>query len=289
MTRVDERFSEAARRLLQHGFLEADVPGAQVRPRWEDGVPARTKYLPQQVFSYEPGEVPLIHYRRIAWKTAIRELLWIYQDHSNDVQLLKEKYNVHYWDSWQDEKGTLGTAYGYQIAKRFRSPENGEMTNQIDRLIHELRTNPLNRRLFMTLLDMDDLADMTLIPCAFMTLWTVTENRLNCTLIQRSGDFLAAASPGGINAFQYYVLLRMIAQVTGYQPGQFVHFVQNLHIYDRHEAILRKVLEVDVSDKRLPELKINPERKEFGDFREEDFELIGYEPDRTAYSIPIAI
>lgn len=289
MTIVDRMYEEAAKELLEEGYNESDIPGAEVRPRWADGVSAKTRYLPQQIFRYPKGLVPLTNYRKTAWKTAIRELLWIYQDASNDVNLLREKYRVKYWDSWKNAEGNLGTAYGYQIAKEFTSPETGLPINQIDRVIQQLRENPLNRRILMTLLDMDELSEMTLIPCAFMTLWTVTENRLNMTLIQRSGDFLAAASPGGINAFQYYVLMRMVAQVTGYEPGQFVHFIQNLHIYDRHEDILKQVLTADLTDKSQPELMINPEVKEFSDFRIEDFTLKSYTPDNRKYDIPIAI
>lgn len=289
MISVDQKYAGAAKLLLESGYLESEVPNGKVRPVWADGVSAMTKYLPQQVFQYEPGQVPLTNYRKTAWKTAIRELLWIYQEKSNDVNLLREKYNVNYWESWKNEEGTLGTAYGYQIAKKFTSPETGKPIDQITRVIEQLRENPLNRRIMMTLIDVDDLSDMTLIPCAFLTMWTVTENRLNCTLIQRSGDFLAAASPGGINSFQYYTLMRMIAQVTGYEPGQFVHFIQNLHIYDRHEEILMQVLNTDVSDRTLPRLEINPEIKEFSDFTIDDFKLIDYNPDKTKYEIPIAI
>lgn len=287
MITVDEQYRRAAEALLS-GYSEKDAQ-TPVRPRWEDGTPAYTRYLPQQIFSYEPGQVPLTNYRRTAWKTAIRELLWIYAERSNDVSVLREKYKVNYWDSWQKADGTLGTAYGYQTAKRFRSPETGELIDQVDRLTEQLRENPLNRRLMISLIDMDDIADMALVPCAFLTLWTVSGEQLNCTLIQRSGDFLAAAAPGGINAFQYYVLMRIMAQVSGYKPGRFVHFIQNLHIYDRHESILRQVLTTDVENRPVPRLHINPEKHEIRDFVVEDFSLEGYQPDRTKYEIPIAL
>lgn len=289
MTLVDRLFVEKAQDIIQNGFNETDVEGATVRPHWADGTPAYTIYLPQQVITYPAGETPLTNYRKIAWKTAIRELLWIYKDKSNDVDYLREHYNVKYWEEWKNEEGTLGTAYGYQTKKQFTSPETGLSTDQVDRLIRELKENPLNRRIFTNLIDMDEMSAMTLVPCAFMTMWTVTENKLNLTLVQRSGDFLAAAGPGCINAFQYYALLRMIAQVTGYEAGQFVHFVQNLHIYDRHIPILEEVLKADVEDKEMPTLWINPEVTDFYDFKIEDFKVIGYKPDKTKYDIPIAI
>ena len=290
MSRVDELYIEKAKDILENGYSEKDA-GVEVRPYWDDKgtkVSAYTKYLTQQFVEYKEGEVPIINLRKIAWKTAIKELLWIYQDKSNDVSVLKEKYNVHYWDSWQNEEGNLGTAYGYQLAKEIKSPENGEYITQIDRLISELKNNPLNRRLILNLMDMDDLADMTLIPCAFMTIWSVRGKYLDMTLIQRSGDYLAAAGPGNINSFQYYVLMRMIAQVTGFEPGRMVHFVQNLHIYDRHVDIIKEVIENDAT-KEGPVLELNPEIKDFYDFKIEDFDLKNYDPGTTKYQIPIAI
>jgi len=291
MSRVDRIYIEKAREILDEGYSEKDVKISNVRPVWEDEQgqeAAYTKYLPQQFVDYRPGEVPIINLRKIAWKTAIKELLWIYQDRTNDVDILKKKYNVHYWDSWVNEEGNLGKAYGYQTSKEIISPETGEKINQVDRLIDQLKNNPLNRRHIINLMDMDDLSDMTLIPCAFMTMWTVTEDRLNMTLVQRSGDYLAAAGPGGINAFQYYVLMRMVAQVTGYKPGRMVHFVQNLHIYDRHKDIVEEIMSKDM-DKPGPSLWINPEVKNFDDFTIDDFKLIDYDPDKTKYKIPIAI
>lgn len=289
MTRVDNQYREKAREIIDRGYKESSVENAQVRARWDGDESAYAVYLPQQIITYAPGEVPLINLRKIAWKTAIKEILWIYQDRSNDVSLLKSKYNVNYWDSWTDENQTLGTAYGYQMNKAFRSPETGKEINQMDRVLEQLRDNPLNRRIFTTMMDMDDLAGMSLIPCAFMTMWTVTGDTLNMTLIQRSGDYLAAAGPGCINAFQYYVLLRMVAQVTGYKPGQFLHFIQNLHIYGKHIPTIEKIVAVDVEGKPEPKLLLNPAVKDFYDFTVDDFTLEDYDPDTTPYDIDIAI
>lgn len=290
MSRVDQIFIEKAREIMTSGASERDL-NQQVRPIWDDGnakESAYTKYVTQQVVEYKEGEVPITNLRRIAWKTAIKELLWIYKDRCNNVNNLKKNYNVNYWDSWANEEGSLGTAYGYQTAKRFLSPETGQYVNQVERLIDQLKNNPLNRRLIISLYDVDDLAEMTLIPCAFMTLWTVRGEYLDMTLIQRSGDFLAAAGPGGINSFQYYVLLRMVAQVTGYKAGKFVHFVQNLHIYDRHTEIVQEVMAEDAS-KKGPSLILNPDIKNFDDFSIDDFKLEGYDPSMKKYDIPIAI
>lgn len=285
---INKKYIELAKNIIENGYDEEDRHD-DVRPTWEDGEKAFTKYLPQQIVTYEKGVVPIISLRKIAWKSAIKEILWIYSDRSNDVNLLSEKYKVKYWNSWKNEEGNLGTAYGYQIDKKFISPETKKTTNQIDRLIEQLRENPLNRRLIMTLYDVDDISQMTLIPCAFLTMWTVTGDYLNMTLIQRSGDFLAAAAPGGINAFQYYVLLRMVAQVTGYKAGQFVHFIQNAHVYKRHIPIVKDIMKNSYDENLSPKLEINPEIKNFTDFTIGDFRLVDYKPNDKKYSIDIAI
>lgn len=289
MSRVDELYIESAKNILENGYKENEAENSLVRAKWDGKEAAYAIYLPQQVTTYKAGEVPIINLRKIPWKSGIKEILWIYQDRSNDVGLLKEKYNVHYWDEWQNEEGNLGKSYGYQIAKSIKSPETGEMTTQIKRVIEELRNNPLNRRIFMSMMDMEDLADMTLIPCAFMTMWTVAGKKLNLTLIQRSGDFLAAAGPGSVNAFQYYALLRMVAQVTGYEAGEFMHFVQNLHIYDRHIDTVKSISQIELKEESLPRLILNPDIKEFSDFTIEDFTLEDYNPDDKKYNIDIAI
>lgn len=285
---VNDKYIELAKDIIENGYDEEDR-SLDVRPVWEDGEKAFTRYLPQQVVTYKKGEVPILSLRKIAWKSAIKEILWIYKDRSNDVNTLSEKYGVKYWDSWKNDDGNLGTAYGYQINKEFISPESGIKTNQIDRLIEQLRTNPLNRRLIISLYDVDELSDMTLIPCAFMTMWTVTGDFLNMTLIQRSGDFLAAAAPGGINAFQYYVLLRMVAQVTGYKAGNFVHFIQNAHVYKKHIPIVEDIIKNEYDKNSVVELLINENIKEFKDFTIEDFQLKNYKPNNKKYDIDIAI
>lgn len=289
MSRVDELYIESAKNILENGYKENEAENSLVRAKWDGKEAAYAIYLPQQITTYKAGEVPIINLRKIPWKSGIKEILWIYQDASNDVNLLKEKYNVHYWDEWQNEEGNLGKSYGYQIAKSIKSPETGKMTTQIKRVIDELRNNPLNRRIFMSMMDMEDLADMTLIPCAFMTMWTVAGKKLNLTLIQRSGDFLAAAGPGSVNAFQYYALLRMVAQVTGYEAGEFMHFVQNLHIYDRHIETVKSISQIELKEESQPKLLLNPGIKEFEDFTIEDFTLEDYNPDDKKYNIDIAV
>lgn len=288
MTRVDDIYIQSLKDIQTNGYNEKDAKNGFVRPVWEDGVPAYTIYLPQYLVRYERGETPITNLRNIAWKSGIKEILWIYQDKSPDVNMLKEKYGVNYWDEWADENGSLGTAYGYQIAKEFTSPETGQTTNQIDRLLYNIKNQPLNRRHMMNMIHMEDMKDMGLIPCAFMTLWTVVEDRINLTLVQRSGDFMAAASPGGINSLQYYALLLMVCRDTGYKPGEFVHFVQNLHIYDRHMAIADQVL-TKKADYPTPHLRLKEGPQSFYDITIDDFYMENYEPDDTKYNIPIAL
>lgn len=285
--RVDDLYKEYAKKIINSGYDEENK-NLDVRAKWDNGKKAYAIYLPQLIFEYDENEVPITSLRKIARKTAIKELLRIYKDKSNDVNYLEENYGVKYWNKWKKEDGTLGKAYGYQVGKNFISPENKKNTNQIERLIHNLKNDPLNRRHIIDLYDVDDAHEMSLIPCAFLTMWTVTEDKLNMTLIQRSGDFLAAASPGGINEFQYYVLLRMICAVCNLKPGKFVHFVQNAHIYKKHIPIIKEIIEKDVKNTSNPKLILNPKIKNFNDFTIKDFSLENYNPNIEKYNIEIA-
>ena len=268
---------------ILYGPLQGSDGGFAVRPKWSDGAPAHTLYVSNVVNQYDLslGQYPLTTLRPIAWKTALGELLWIYQDQSNDVNLLKEKYNVNYWDSWMNEEGNLGTAYGYQIAKKIKYPEG--TFNQIDRVLYLLKNDPMNRRIMTNMIDMEEMVDMTLVPCAFMTMWSVRRGYLDMTLIQRSNDVIAAQS---INAFQYAALLMMVAASTGYQPGTFTHFIQNMHIYDRHLDIAETMLSREPRNGGRIELV---KKDNFYDFKVSDFSLPGYDPHPQIKGIEIAI
>lgn len=268
---------------ILYGPLQGSDVGFAVRPKWSDGTPAHTFYVSNIVNQYALflDQYPLTTLRPIAWKTALGELLWIYQDQSNDVNLLKEKYNVNYWDSWMNKEGNLGTAYGYQIAKKIKSPEG--TFNQIDRVLYLLKNDPMNRRIMTNMIDMEEMVDMTLVPCAFMTMWSVRGAYLDMTLIQRSNDVIAAQS---INAFQYAALLMMVAASTGYQPGTFTHFIQNMHIYDRHLDIAEIMLSREPRNGGRIELV---KKDNFYDFKVSDFSLPGYDPHPQIKGIEIAI
>lgn len=280
MNYADKVLKDNIQNILENGQWDIS---SNVRPKWPDGSPAYSKFVTSvvNVYDLEKNHFPITTLRPVAWKSALKEILWIYQDKSNDVNLLKEKYKVNYWDSWKKEDGTLGTAYGYQIKKRIDFPEGN--FDQMERVIYLLKNDPSNRRIMTNMIDMEEMKDMALVPCAFMTLWTVRGNKLDMTLVQRSNDLVAAQS---INALQYAMLLTMVASVTGYSAGKFTHFIQNMHIYDKHIPIAEELLRREPMGQ--PTLIVN-KLKDFNDYSVEDFEIQNYFPHPQIKNIPIAI
>lgn len=262
LNKVDKLFQNNIKNILTAGSWDKNP-----RPKWSDDSPAHSKFITQVHESYNlaAGEFPLTSLRKIAWKSAIKEMLWIYQDQSNDIDLLKSKYGISWWDEWESlqHPRTIGLRYGYTV-KKF---------NQIDNLIKEIKVNPESRRLIMTLWDWTDLYGSDgLYPCAYETLWSISDNKLNLTLIQRSSDYLTA---GHINKIQYVALQMMIAAECKLELGKFTHFVNNLHIYDRHLAYAEQLVNVQ-TDIGIPKLILN--KKPFYEVNINDFKLIGYEP-----------
>lgn len=251
MSLADKQYLQIVEDIIENGYYDNN----------RTGIP--TYKLPHKIMQFNlQKEFPILTTKFVAFKTAVKELLWIFKDQSNDVRKLQEQ-NVHIWDEWMLEDGTIGPAYGYQIAKY----------NQVDRLIDALKNNPQDRRMMMLLWNFDDLPKMALQPCCFLTMWDVTEGYLNCSLIQRSGDI-----PLGVpfNTSQYAVLVHLIAQVTGLKPGLFTHFINNAHIYENQLEGMK--LQLSRKDQSLdaPKLWINPEIKNFYDFTAEDIKLIDY-------------
>ncbi len=231
MSRADQLFIENCRDILDHGVWDTDLP---VRPRWEDGTPAHTVKKFGIVNRYNlQEEFPILTIRRTYWKTAVDELLWIWQKKSNNIHDL----NAHIWDQWADETGSIGKAYGYQLAVKHRYPE-GEM-DQVDRVLYDLKHNPASRRIMTNIYNFQDLHEMNLYPCAYSMTFNVSGNVLNAILNQRSQDMLAA---NNWNVVQYAVLVHMFAQVSGLVPGELVHVIADAHIYDRHVPIVEKML-----------------------------------------------
>ena len=276
MSRADDIFKENVREILENGFSDKDL---EVRPHWEDGTPAHTIKKFCIVNRYDlRQEFPIMTLRRTYMKSAIDELLWIWQKKSNNIRDLRS----HIWDSWADEDGSIGKAYGYQLGVKHKYPE-GEF-DQVDRVIHDLKHNPQSRRILTNIYNHHDLSEMGLYPCAYSMTFNVSGDVLNGILNQRSQDMLTA---NNWNVVQYSILLIMMAQVSGLVAGELVHVIADAHIYDRHIPIVKEML--DNQSFKAPRLVVNPDIKDFYDFTVDDFKLEGYEYCRKKYDIPVAI
>ena len=276
MSRADEIFIQNMKDILENGFSDKDLP---VRPRWEDGTPAHTikKFGIVNVYDLQE-ELPILTIRRTAFKSCLDEILWIWQKKSNNIHDL----NSHIWDSWADENGSIGKAYGYQLAKKAIYPE-GEF-DQVDRVLFDLKHNPQSRRIMTNIYNFEDLHEMNLYPCAYSMTFNVTGDTLNGILNQRSNDMLTA---NNWNVLQYSLLLMMFAQVSGLKVGKLIHVIADAHIYDRHVDLVKEV--IAKPQHKAPKLKINPNVKNFYDFKVEDFELIDYEYEKLDKKIPVAV
>ena len=276
MSRADTIFIENMREILDKGFSDKDLP---VRPKWDDGTPAHTIKRFGIVNRYDlQEELPILTIRRTAFKSALDEILWIWQKKSNNIHDL----HSHIWDSWADENGSIGKAYGYQLGKKAIYPE-GEF-DQVDRVLYDLKHNPSSRRIMTNIYNFEDLHEMNLYPCAYSMTFNVTGDTLNGILNQRSNDMLTA---NNWNVLQYALLLMMFAQVSGLKPGTLVHVIADAHIYDRHVPLVEKV--IAKPQHKAPKLWMNPEIKDFYDFKLEDFKLIDYEYETLEEKIPVAV
>lgn len=263
MSYADERFRQNCRDILGHGVWDTD---REVRPRWEDGAPAHTVKLFGLVNRYDLSrEFPALTIRRTAIKSATDELLWIWQKKSNRIAELAS----HVWDAWADEEGTIGKAYGYQLGVKHQYPE-GEF-DQVDRVLYDLKHNPASRRILTNLYNHHDLHEMRLYPCAYGMTFNVSGDTLNAILNQRSQDMLTANT---WNVCQYAVLVHMLAQVSGLQPGELVHVVADAHIYDRHVPLVRELLEREPFP--APRFELNPAVTDFYAFTPNDAKLLDY-------------
>ena len=275
MSYADKVFVENIKDILENGYSDEEL---NVRPKWEDGTPAHTVKKFCMVNRYDLSkEFPIITVRKTFFKSCIKELLWIWQKKSNKISEL----DSHIWDSWADENGTIGKAYGYQLGVKHKYPE-GEF-DQVDRVLFDLKNNPASRRIMTNLYNHHDLHEMGLAPCAYGLTLNVTGNKLNAILNQRSQDMLTA---NNWNVCQYAVLVHMFAQVSGLEVGEFVHVVADAHIYDRHIPLVKKLLENPQYD--APVFKIDKSIKNFYDFTVDSFSLEGYQANEFNEKIEVA-
>lgn len=279
MTKADTIFKENIERILKEGVFSE-----QARPKYKDGTVANSKYVTGAFSEYDlsKGEFPITTLRPIAIKSAIKEVLWIYQDQSNSLEVLNDKYNVHYWNDWEvGDTGTIGERYGAVVKKH----------DIINKLLKQLETNPWNRRNIISLWDYQAFEETDgLLPCAFQTMFDVRrvdgEIYLDATLTQRSNDMLVAHH---INAMQYVALQMMIAKHFGWKVGKFFYFINNLHIYDNQFEQAQELLRREPSNCQ-PRLVLNvPDWTNFFDIKAEDFELVDYDSVKPQLKFDLAI
>ena len=276
MSYADQVYIETCKKILTEGFRDDDLP---VRPRWEDGTPAHTVKIFGVVNRYDlQKEFPLMTLRRTYWKSAIDELLWIWQKKSNRVADL----GSHIWDAWADENGTIGKAYGYQLGIRHHYPE-GDF-DQVDRVLYDLKHNPQSRRILTNMYNFADLHEMSLYPCAYSMTFNVTGNKLNAILNQRSQDMLTA---NNWNVVQYAALVCMMAQVSGLEPGELVHVIADCHIYDRHIPMVEEMIEKEPLP--APRVTLDPKVTDFYAFTKDSFTVENYRFHPFEHQIPVAI
>ena len=276
MSRADEIFISNCKDILENGVWDTDL---NVRPRWDDGEPAHTVKKFGIVNRYDLSEeFPILTIRRTYWKSAIDELLWIWQKKSNNVHELKS----HVWDAWADETGSIGKAYGYQLGVKHRYPE-GEM-DQVDRVLFDLKHNPASRRIMTNIYNHADLSEMALYPCAYSMTFNVSGNKLNAILNQRSQDMLTA---NNWNVVQYAALTCMLAQVSGLKPGEFIHVIADAHIYDRHVPLVQEIIANE--PKPAPKFVIDPAVDDFYKFTVDSFKMENYEFSKFDKKIPVAV
>lgn len=319
MSYADEVFRQTCQQILDSGFSDDSLV---VRPKWEDGTPAHTKKIFGVVNRYDlQREFPLMTLRRTYWKSALDEILWIWQKKSNKVNEL----NSHIWDQWADDKGTIGMAYGFQAGlmypvkgveldklrmllpnrdivsvkgndsnrlignAKFSAIHNKDTgtiyMNQVDKALYDLTFNPASRRIIITTWNPMDSTKMGLEPCAYSVTFNVTGNRLNAILNQRSQDMLTASN---WNVVQYSFLLMLFARTCGLVPGELVHVIADCHIYDRHIPLVEDM--ISKSGYAVPKMQLNLDVRNFYDADMTSFTLDGdYNFHEFSKSIPVAI
>lgn len=278
MSYADKIFVETCKDILANGFSDKDL---HVRPRWEDGTPAHTIKKFGVVIRYDlKKQFPILTIRRTYWKSALDEVLWIWQKKSNNVHDLSS----HIWDAWADETGSIGKAYGYQMGVKHHY-KDGDY-DQVDRVLKDLKEDPASRRILTNIYNHHDLSEMGLAPCAYSMTFNVLGNTLNAILNQRSQDMLAASN---WNVVQYAMLLMMFAQASGFEAGELVHVIADCHIYDRHIPIIEELISRDYDVDDAPVMTLDKDVTDFYAFTRDNFHLEGYHPLEFDEKIPVAV
>lgn len=291
MTLADELLVKDIKHILKDGCKDQNP-----RPKYKDDTPAHTYFVTHNIRQYDlsKGEFPIVLLRPIAWKSAIKEILWIYQKKSDSLDMLRNEFGIKYWDDWES-KNYPGTINSY-----------GSIINKYDlfnkRVLNDIKENPYGRYHVCSMWqeevfnkpDFDGLK-----PCCYETIWTVRGEYLDMFLNQRSGDMLTASGAGGVNEVQYAALLMMVARHTGYKPGKFTHFIANEQLYDRHLEQANELLnrfenmrqDEFFHDKyyKTPQLKLNENKKNFYDITIDDFEMVNYEPIKPQITLELGI
>ena len=251
MNNADKQYLDIAQNIIDKGYYDNNRTGNH------------TYKLPHQTMQFDLSqEFPILTTKFVAFKTAVKELLWIFKDQSNSVVKLQEQ-KVHIWDEWMLEDGTIGTSYGYIVDKY----------KQVDKLLDSLKNNPQDRRMMINLWQIPYLDTGALYPCCFLTMWDVTDGFLNCMLVQRSGDWGLGVP---FNIAQYAVLVHLFASVSGLKPGLLTHVVNNAHIYENHLEGIKLQLERKNQSYEAPKLHLNPDITNFYDYTIKDIMLIDY-------------
>ncbi len=262
------QYHDLLRHVLAHGVRKSDRTGT--------GTISVFGY--QMRFDLQEG-FPLVTTKKVHLKSIIHELLWFLRGDTNIAYL--RAHGVTIWDEWADANGDLGPIYGYQW--RSWPTADGRHIDQIAQVLDQLRNEPDSRRIIVSAWNVGELDKMRLPPCHALFQFYVAEGRLSCQLYQRSADIFLGVP---FNIASYALLTLMIAQVTGYQPGEFIHTLGDAHIYLNHLDQVH--LQLSREPRPLPVMRLNPEVKDLFAFRYEDFTLEGYDP-HPAIKAPVAI
>jgi len=234
-----------------------------------------TYRIPSSIFNIDlQRELPILRSKKIAWKTALDEVFWIFQKQSNNVHDLNSKI----WDNWADENGSIGKTYGYQV-KTFTQDKISIYPNQVAYVLQRLGNNPSDRQCVIDMWNPRELFEMNLPPCVYSSVWSIINGKLNCMVVQRSADY-----PVGVpfDTLEYAMLTHLFARHLGVGVGKLTHVMADSHIYeDQVPGVLEQIRRYQSSDYPViptPKLVFKTDKTNFWDMTEDDIEIVDYEP-----------